>query len=66
MRRPSATSLATIIIAGQIIASPVIRAESAAPTATPIKHVVVIFGENVSFDHYFGVYPKSLNPHPGR
>ena len=26
-------------------------------TATPIKHVVVIFGENVSFDHYFGTYP---------
>jgi phospholipase C len=22
---------------------------------TPIKHVVVIFQENVSFDHYFGV-----------
>jgi phospholipase C len=26
-------------------------------TATPIKHVVVIFGENISFDHYFGTYP---------
>jgi phospholipase C len=26
-------------------------------TATPIKHVVVIFQENVSFDHYFGTYP---------
>jgi phospholipase C len=31
------------------------------PTATPIKHVVVIFGENISFDHYFGVYPNALN-----
>ena len=31
------------------------------PTATPIKHVVVIFQENVSFDHYFGTYPKALN-----
>jgi phospholipase C len=31
-------------------------------TATPIKHVVVIFGENVSFDHYFGTYPYALNP----
>ncbi len=30
-------------------------------TTTPIKHVVVIFQENVSFDHYFGTYPKSLN-----
>ncbi|WP_066368824.1 phospholipase C [Neobacillus fumarioli] len=30
-------------------------------TTTPIKHVVVIFGENVSFDHYFGTYPYALN-----
>src|ERR1700739_3703971 len=32
------------------------------PTATPIKHLVVIFQENVSFDHYFGTYPTALNP----
>jgi phospholipase C len=31
-------------------------------TATPIKHVVVIFDENVSFDHYFGTYPNATNP----
>jgi phospholipase C len=31
------------------------------PTATPIRHVVVIFGENISFDHYFGAYPHALN-----
>jgi phospholipase C len=30
-------------------------------TATPIKHVVVIFQENVSFDHYFGTYPSAAN-----
>ncbi|MBF9070917.1 phospholipase C [Streptacidiphilus fuscans] len=30
-------------------------------TTTPIKHLVVIFGENVSFDHYFGTYPKAAN-----
>jgi phospholipase C len=29
---------------------------------TPIKHVVVIFDENISFDHYFGTYPHALNP----
>jgi phospholipase C len=34
------------------------------PTSTPIKHVVVIFQENVSFDHYFGTYPNASNP-PG-
>jgi len=33
-------------------------------TATPIKHLVVIFDENVSFDHYFGTYPYAANP-PG-
>jgi len=31
------------------------------PTATPIKHLVVIFDENVSFDHYFATYPHALN-----
>src|ERR1700733_11185629 len=31
-------------------------------TATPIKHLVVIFQENVSFDHYFGTYPHATNP----
>ncbi|WP_082683325.1 phospholipase C [Fictibacillus sp. FJAT-27399] len=31
-------------------------------TKTPIKHVVVLFGENVSFDHYFGTYPHAKNP----
>ena len=30
-------------------------------TATPIKHLVVIFDENVSFDHYFGTYPFAAN-----
>ncbi|SEJ44847.1 phospholipase C [Paraburkholderia diazotrophica] len=31
-------------------------------TATPIKHLVVIYGENVSFDHYFATYPHATNP----
>jgi phospholipase C len=31
-------------------------------TASPIEHLVVIFQENVSFDHYFGTYPVALNP----
>src|ERR1700748_1806667 len=30
-------------------------------TTTPIKHLVVIFQENVSFDHYFGTYPQAAN-----
>jgi len=31
-------------------------------TTTPITHLVVIFGENISFDHYFGTYPVATNP----
>ena len=31
------------------------------PTATPIKHLIVLFQENVSFDHYLGTYPNALN-----
>src|ERR1700733_4603751 len=32
------------------------------PTATPIKHSVIIYDENVSFDHYFATYPTATNP----
>ena len=44
--------------------SGVAEAQSPTPT-TPIQHVVVIFNENISFDHYFGIYPKATNP-PGQ
>jgi len=37
-------------------------AEPSSATATPIQHLVVIFQENVSFDHYFGTYPVATNP----
>ncbi len=30
-------------------------------TTTPIKHLVVLFDENISFDHYFGTYPNAAN-----
>jgi phospholipase C len=35
------------------------------PTTTPIKHVIVIFQENVSFDHYFATYPIAANSTTG-
>jgi phospholipase C len=38
--------------------------QNEARTATPIKHLVIIFNENRSFDHYFATYPKATNP-PG-
>ncbi|HZT97703.1 MAG TPA: alkaline phosphatase family protein [Chloroflexota bacterium] len=34
---------------------------AAVATRTPIKHLVVIFDENVAFDHYFGTYPHAQN-----
>jgi phospholipase C len=38
------------------------QTRKAPATATPIQHLVVIFQENVSFDHYFGTYPVATNP----
>jgi phospholipase C len=34
---------------------------TATRTTTPIKHLIVIFQENISFDHYFATYPNSKN-----
>ena len=45
-------------------AKPSTRAVSGQP-ATPIQHLVIIFQENVSFDHYFATYPYALNAPAG-
>jgi phospholipase C len=42
--------------------SKLVSAQDNLATTTPIKHLVVIFGENRSFDHYFGTYPNASNP----
>src|ERR1700744_4407104 len=63
MNKPVAVAVATILtgfVLSQAMAQRV--APAGKPTATPIKHLVVIFGENISFDHYFGTYPHALNP----
>jgi len=44
------------------VVSAAISAQDQLATTTPIKHVVVIYGENVSFDHYFATYPNATNP----
>jgi phospholipase C len=36
-------------------------AETRGDTVTPIQHLVVIYQENVSYDHYFGTYPSAAN-----
>ncbi len=37
-----------------------LQAQQMPPTATPIKHLIVLIGENRTFDHIFATYvPKS-------
>jgi phospholipase C len=51
------------VITGTILtalAAPSLAADPS--TRTPIKHLVIIFNENISFDHYFGTYPAAANP----
>ncbi len=64
MKKPAAARLAAILIAGLMpgLAQQKTAGSVSSPTATPIKHLVVIFDENVSFDHYFATYPNALNP----
>jgi phospholipase C len=64
MEKLAAISLATLLVAGTMPSSSYAAgfSSSDAPTATPIKHLVVIFQENISFDHYFATYPWALNP----
>src|SRR5665213_18247 len=38
-----------------------VQRHSSPKTQTPIKHIVVIFQENISFDHYFATYPSAAN-----
>ena len=63
-RRALAVAVALATGFAVVIAGPGVGSGVAAPkdkAATPIKHLVVIFGENVSFDHYFGTYPNATN-----
>ena len=61
MRRVFAILLAGMMLnPGMLGAAP--PPPSSVKAATPIKHLVVIFQENVSFDHYFGTYPVATNP----
>src|SRR5579885_765020 len=60
------TKIMTTTIVGLLITSLFLSssgwAVAADNTKTPIKHVVVIFQENISYDHYFGTYPNAANP----
>jgi phospholipase C len=65
--RHAVVSLAALAIAAAGLTTDVTNdafGDADRETATPIKHLVVLFQENVPFDRYFGVYPHALNP-PG-
>jgi phospholipase C len=63
--RSRAAVLSAVAVSGVAAAMPVYSADPDAATdqlktATPIKHVIVVIGENRSFDHTYGTYvPKS-------
>lgn len=64
MQKLAASSLAALLAVGTLPAPTYAVGEPgtrSSETATPIKHLVVIFQENVSFDHYFGTYPYAAN-----
>jgi phospholipase C len=65
LRKTMASLLTLAIILGPSV-TPALAADKVqkppAATATPIQHLVVIFQENISFDHYFGTYPNATNP----
>jgi phospholipase C len=58
----AALAIAVILGCASVSAGPFNFQPEIFSTRTPIKHLVVIYGENVSFDHYFATYPKALNP----
>ena len=68
------TTLQTVCLGGITFAAPladiaseqgIVQDSQRRPkTAYPIEHLVVIFQENISFDHYFATYPVAANP-PG-
>ena len=63
MQKFFANTVAAMLVAGQVAGPSLANAQAGyKETSTPIRHLVVIFQENVSFDHYFGTYPYALNP----
>jgi phospholipase C len=68
IRQVSALSLIALLVltgcTGYTPAAPTVIPPTVLTPVTSsqvIKHVVVIFNENISFDHYFGTYPNAAN-----
>src|SRR5437764_3250231 len=65
MRRISKVGALLVVLLTALAASAAAQADRPGRDTggvTPIQHVVVIFQENVSFDHYFATYPRAANP----
>ena len=65
LRRMATIALAAnlvLVMPGSLLADHGNDDAASTQTTTPIKHVIVIFGENISFDHYFATYPYATNP----
>ncbi|HEY8301759.1 MAG TPA: alkaline phosphatase family protein [Jatrophihabitans sp.] len=62
-RRRQVAAIAGVAAVTVAVALPAGSATAAGRSSatTPIRHLVVIFQENVSFDHYFGTYPNATN-----
>jgi phospholipase C len=55
-RKLALSALALCAISGTVAADPKPEGHDRMRTETPIKHVVVVIGENRTFDHVFGTY----------
>jgi phospholipase C len=66
-KRKLSASIALTAMASQVLAPAAFAASPLEPndlnTATPIKHVIVIYGENRSFDHVFATYKSPSGDH---
>jgi len=63
--RLNRTKILAAMIGTVTFSLPAAYADNAFSPRTPIKHIIVIFQENVSFDHYFATYPSAANSTSG-
>jgi phospholipase C len=54
----------TVMAAGPVFTMVQATAESDKGTHSPIKHTIILYQENISFDHYFGTYGHGSNGIP--
>jgi phospholipase C len=54
----------TVMTAGPVFTMVQASAESDRGTHSPIKHTIILYQENISFDHYFGTYGHGSNGIP--